>query len=101
VNIHLPDDLANSIRAEVLSGHFSSEDEMVAAVLRDYLHRKCPQAPTEARPRPPAAGQELGPDELQRHLFDAGIISEIKPPGNDRVSGAHLRAKRSSKRDPP
>jgi Arc/MetJ-type ribon-helix-helix transcriptional regulator len=29
--IHLPEDLANSIRVEVLSGHFSSEAEMVAA----------------------------------------------------------------------
>ena len=39
MTIHLPEDLANSIRAEVLSGHFPSEDEMVAAAVRDYLRR--------------------------------------------------------------
>ena len=40
MTIHLPEDLAGSIRAEVLSGHFASEDDMVAAAVRDYLRRK-------------------------------------------------------------
>jgi Arc/MetJ-type ribon-helix-helix transcriptional regulator len=37
MTIHLPPELESSIRAEVLSGHFASEDDMVAAAVRDYL----------------------------------------------------------------
>jgi len=29
MTIHLPEDLERSIRAEVLSGHFASEDDLV------------------------------------------------------------------------
>ncbi len=43
MTIHLPEELASFIRAEVLSGHFGSEDELVAAAVREYLGRK--QAP--------------------------------------------------------
>ncbi len=38
--IHLPRDLETSVRAEVMSGHFASEDDMVAAAVRDYLQRR-------------------------------------------------------------
>ena len=38
--IHLPHDLESSVRAEVMSGHFASEDDMVAAAVRDYLQRR-------------------------------------------------------------
>ena len=38
--IHLPRDLESSVRAEVMSGHFASEDDMVAAAVRDYLQRR-------------------------------------------------------------
>jgi Arc/MetJ-type ribon-helix-helix transcriptional regulator len=48
MTIHLPEDLASSIRAEVLSGHFASEDDMVAAAVRDYLRRK--QEPIPPKP---------------------------------------------------
>ena len=34
MTIHLPPDLENSIRAEVMSGHFASEAEMEAAAMR-------------------------------------------------------------------
>ena len=43
MTIHLPADLESSIRAEVMSGHFASEDEMVAAAVRDYLQRRIDQ----------------------------------------------------------
>ena len=49
--IHLPPELENSIRAEVLSGHFASEADMVAAAVRDYLRR-------QQQASPPAASQE-------------------------------------------
>jgi Arc/MetJ-type ribon-helix-helix transcriptional regulator len=50
MTIQLPDDLESSIRAEVLSGHFASEDDLVAIAVRDYLRRK----QEHAVPKPPA-----------------------------------------------
>jgi len=47
MTIHLPEDLANSIRTEVLTGHFASEDEMVAAVVRDYLRQRQERTPPQ------------------------------------------------------
>jgi len=38
--IQLPAELESLIRAEVMSGHFASEDDMVAAAVRDYLQRR-------------------------------------------------------------
>jgi Arc/MetJ-type ribon-helix-helix transcriptional regulator len=87
MTIHLPDDLANSIRAEVLSGHFVSEDEMVATAVRDYLRRRRGQARQTAEA--PIAGhfahaqEEPSAQELQRRLFEAGVLSEFKPPITD------------------
>jgi Arc/MetJ-type ribon-helix-helix transcriptional regulator len=51
MTIHLPPELESSIRAEVLSGHFASEADMVAAAVRDYLRR-------QRQPSPPPASQE-------------------------------------------
>jgi Arc/MetJ-type ribon-helix-helix transcriptional regulator len=51
MTIHLPEDLASSIRAEVLSGHFANENDMVAAAVRDYLRR-------QQQASPPPTGQE-------------------------------------------
>ncbi len=45
MTIHLPPELENSIRAEVLSGQFASEDDMIAAAVRDYLQRKGQRTP--------------------------------------------------------
>ena len=37
MTINLPKDLESSVRAEVLSGHFPSEDDLVAAAVRAFL----------------------------------------------------------------
>ena len=37
MTIHLPDDLIHSIRAEVQSGRYPSEDALVAAAIRNHL----------------------------------------------------------------
>jgi Arc/MetJ-type ribon-helix-helix transcriptional regulator len=85
MTIHLPADLASSIRAEVLSGHFASEEDLVAAAVREYLRRRREQA----RPMADAAGQPAHAEEepsaleLQRRLLEAGVLSEIKPPITD------------------
>ena len=87
MTIHLPDDLANSIQAEVLSGHFANEDEMVATAVRDYLRRKRGQLPQAGDTAPAShfahAQEEPSAQELQRRLFEAGVLSEIKPPITD------------------
>jgi len=52
MTIHLPDELELSVRAAVLNGHFASEDDMVAAAVRDYLRRsgEQPRQDTAAAP---------------------------------------------------
>jgi Arc/MetJ-type ribon-helix-helix transcriptional regulator len=81
MTIHLPEDLAGSVRAEVKSGHFASADDLVAAAVRDYLRRKQEKArqtgDAAVGPNIPA-GEEPSGQELQRRLLEAGIISEIK-----------------------
>ena len=45
MTIHLPSDLENFVRAEVLSGHFADEDAMIAEILREYFrHQRLSQA---------------------------------------------------------
>ena len=48
MTIHLPQELESSIRAHVLSGKFASEDDMVAAAVRDYLLRHRQPSPPES-----------------------------------------------------
>ena len=83
MTVNLPEDLASSIRAEVLSGHFASEEELIAAALQDYLRRKHGRGPDNALGRPPETGEEPAAIELQRRLFEAGVLSEVKPPITD------------------
>jgi Arc/MetJ-type ribon-helix-helix transcriptional regulator len=61
MTIHLPKDLENSIRTEVLSGHFASEDDLVAAAVREYLQR---------HGTPKAASMEAAPDPLLGLMSD-------------------------------
>ncbi len=42
MTIHLPEDLEESIRSEVLSERYTSEDAMVAEVLREHFRRQLP-----------------------------------------------------------
>src|SRR5207245_473292 len=92
MTIHLPEDLANSILAEVLSGHFATEDDMVAAAVRDYLRRKHGQANASAAGHVVHAEQEPTAQELQQRLFEAGVISEIKPPIADLTPYSYRQA---------
>jgi len=52
--IQLPAELESLIRAEVMSGHFASEDDMVAAAVRDYLQRRQDEPPQVATAPAPA-----------------------------------------------
>jgi Arc/MetJ-type ribon-helix-helix transcriptional regulator len=84
MTIHLPEDLADAVRAEIVNGHFGSEDDLVAAAVRDYLERKHVQSretgEAEADISAACVKEEVDATELQRRLFEAGVLSEIKPP---------------------
>ncbi len=86
MTIHLPEDLARSIRDEVLRGHFPSEDALVAAAVRDFLQHKQEQAQHTGNAvvaGSHAAAEELSAQDLQRRLLEAGVIREIKAPITD------------------
>jgi Arc/MetJ-type ribon-helix-helix transcriptional regulator len=50
MTIHLPDELRDSIRAEVLKGYFATEDDAVTAIVREHFRRKATEAVTTAAP---------------------------------------------------
>jgi Arc/MetJ-type ribon-helix-helix transcriptional regulator len=86
MTIHLPDDLARDVEAEVSSGHFASIDEAMTEAARLLLRQlrqgqggdKMPEAlPSDL------TDEERADQEAQRRLFDAGLLSEIKPPIRD------------------
>jgi Arc/MetJ-type ribon-helix-helix transcriptional regulator len=54
MTIHLPDDLEGKVRDAVLHGEFASEDDMVAAILREYLERRHQHAQAKPPATPPA-----------------------------------------------
>jgi Arc/MetJ-type ribon-helix-helix transcriptional regulator len=58
MTIHLPEDLENSVRAEVQSGHFATADDAVAEIVRDYFRRR--PAKSTANPSAPAHDPIMG-----------------------------------------
>jgi Arc/MetJ-type ribon-helix-helix transcriptional regulator len=76
MTINVSKDVESSINAAVQSGQFASPDEMITKLVRDYAQRS--QQPAAA---PPALTDDESADqEVQRRLFDAGLLSEIRPP---------------------
>ncbi len=72
MTIHLPPELESSIRAEVLSGHFASEHDMVAAAVRDYLRRQQQPSPSPAGQESPAAQES--PAHVHKPIWE--VIEE-------------------------
>ena len=70
MTIHLPEDLERFVKAEVLSGHFDSEDDAIAQAVR--LLRQQRQSQT-ARPG------TLTEDEWERQLLQSGLLTSIPP----------------------
>jgi len=68
--IHLPEDLERYVQSEVLSGRFASPDEAITEALR-LLRQKKQEAICQRKP--------LTPDELNRQLVEAGLLSQIPP----------------------
>lgn len=87
MTIHLPENLESSILQAVHSGQFPSVDAAMAEAARLLIEQmKLHLATREGRgaiDHPTQPEDELGSQNLQRRLFEAGILSEIKPPITD------------------
>lgn len=71
--IRLPKELESSIRAEVLSGHFASESDLIAEAVRLLLHQRKTQQPTGAS----ATGGDPGPGSIGAMRDAADELDEI------------------------
>jgi Arc/MetJ-type ribon-helix-helix transcriptional regulator len=68
MTIQLPKDLESSVRAEVLSGHFATEDDLVAAAVRAYLRQ---------RPQGQVASTATGFGSIGAMHDDAELLDEV------------------------
>ena len=69
MTIELPADLMESVRAEVLSGRYPSEDAMVAEVLRGHLSLQAAELPAQG-------GEVEGTPSDSRSIWDE--IAELR-----------------------
>jgi len=77
MTIHLPEHLERYVHDQVVAGRFRSEDDVILDALEQHRQSQQPSAT-------PANGHdEPSSLEMQRRLFEAGIISEIRPPITD------------------
>jgi Arc/MetJ-type ribon-helix-helix transcriptional regulator len=86
MTIHLPDYLEQYVHDQVVAGRFRSEDEVILDALE--RHRQAQQPPA----KPASCRDELSRQEVQQRLFDAGLITEIKPPITDLTPYQNRRA---------
>ena len=70
MTVHLPEDLERYLQSEVQSGHFASPEEAISEALR-LLRQKKQEAQFQRKP--------LTPDELNRQMLEAGLLSQIPP----------------------
>lgn len=86
MTIHLPENLESSILEVVHRGQFSSVDDAMAEAARLLLQRINQNRPHDAGDSAAGHTQEAAEpnsQELQSRLFNAGLLSEIKPPITD------------------
>jgi Arc/MetJ-type ribon-helix-helix transcriptional regulator len=77
MTIHLPEHLERYLHDQVVAGRFRSEDDVILAALEQHRQSQQPSA------APPSHSDEPSSLEMQRRLFDAGIIAEVRPPITD------------------
>ncbi len=70
ITIHLPEDLEHYVRSEVQSGRFASADDAIAEAI-GLLQQKKQETQFQRKP--------LTPEELNRQLLEAGLLSQIPP----------------------
>jgi putative addiction module CopG family antidote len=72
MNVPVSEHAERIIRSQIQSGRYASEEAVIEDAVRLLESEPISETPSFA------AGQEL-----QRRLFDAGLLSEIKPPVTD------------------
>jgi Arc/MetJ-type ribon-helix-helix transcriptional regulator len=70
MTIHLPEDLERFVKAEVLRGHFDSEEDAITQAL--LLLRQQSQNQT-------ARQEKLSEDEWEQRLLQSGLLASIPP----------------------
>jgi hypothetical protein len=90
MTIHLPEHLERYVHDQVQAGFFRSEDDVVCEALE--RHRQAGPTPAHVPGQPELTPEEVADQALQRRLFAAGIISEIKPPITDLAPYQNRRA---------
>ncbi len=86
MTIQLPERLERYVHDQVQAGRFRTEDDVILDALE--RHRQAQQLPAA----PAIRRDELSSQEVQQRLFDAGLISEIKPPITDLTPYRNRRA---------
>ena len=86
MTIQLPEHLERYVHDQVLAGRFRTENDVILDALE--RHRQAQQPPAA----PAIRRDELSSQEVQQRLFDAGLISEIKPPITDLTPYQNRRA---------
>ena len=75
MTIHLPEDVEISINAEVLSGHFASQDDALAAAWRAFQRqRRQEQAPAQH----PSGQGSIGAMREDAELLDQAVAHAMK-----------------------
>ncbi len=93
MTIHLPENLERSILDAVRSGRYASLDDAMseaAAMLVQRLDQKQAQQPAAATVSD--GHDEVSSQEVQQRLFNAGLITELKPPITDLTPYQNRRA---------
>ncbi len=91
MTVQLAKDLEQFVHDAVRAGLYASEDD----VIRDALLRLKQSMPEMTGPSHDSAGlteAEMAGQELQRRLFEAGLVNEIKPPIRDLTPYQNRRA---------
>jgi putative addiction module CopG family antidote len=82
MTIHLSKDLEQFVHDAVRAGRYASEDD----VIHDALSRLKQSTPEDAQTLASPTGlteAESANQDVQRKLFNAGLLTEIKPPLRD------------------
>ena len=69
MTIHLPEELERYVEGEVQSGRYASLDDAITEAIRLLRQKRAGREHSRRKP--------LTPDELNRQLLKAGVLSQI------------------------
>jgi Arc/MetJ-type ribon-helix-helix transcriptional regulator len=84
MTIHLPEHLQQFVHDQVHAGLYSTEEDVISDALEHFRKRTQPIGNSKGSPGAiRSAANEPSHQDVQRRLFEAGLVSEIKPPITD------------------